>query len=163
MWDCRRDYQWADCPINFANTKMWMKIFIVNGSYHDVGIFVDESQKLLQAPETAFKTPERGNRRRKLQYEIRVMSWFLNILSFLEKFHYILENGQKTYLRKNLATLFSAAFSFASRYSRKTRISWTMAMMRAPNASVPRWYLQYSISLISTMFNFIINFSLKLE
>lgn len=47
-----------------------------------------------------------------------------------------------SYLRKNLANLFSEPFSLWSRYSRATLIIWMMAMIKDPNANDPKWYLK---------------------
>lgn len=46
-----------------------------------------------------------------------------------------------THLTKNFATGFSFPFSFASTYSRRRRIICTMAMIKAPKARDPKWYL----------------------
>lgn len=55
---------------------------------------------------------------------------------------YIRVNPRMSYLRKNLANLFSEPFSLWSRYSRATLIIWIMAMINDPNANDPKWYLK---------------------
>ena len=50
----------------------------------------------------------------------------------------------RTYLIKNFATGFSVCFNLLSMYSRSTRIILTIAMIRDPKASDPRWYLKYT-------------------